>query len=137
MVPIWRMPTSKRLGFANNPGMAGQRWNRVRDLLRYRYPLKFDFCRMTLDELTSMVQRMIQNDREEPGLYRPLVAIGHTKDLSEPRIVDDFICFLRANGIGIATFSNIYPRLVADVRREHEQCAREYSNAAGRAPAEE
>jgi hypothetical protein len=125
MVPFWRMATPKRLGFRNNFGVAGQKFprkklNRLLDLLRFGYPLKFDFCRMTLAELTSMVGRIIQRDRQEPALYRPLVAIGHTKDLTDPQIVDEFLGFLRANGIGVATFATTYPKLVAEVRRQHE-----------------
>lgn len=130
MVPLWRMPTSKRLGFKNDLGKAGQRWNRMRDFLRFRYPLKFDFCRMTLDELISMMERMIQKDRKEPTLYRPLIAIGHTKDLTEPQIVDDFLCFLRTRGIPITTFGNIYPKLVAQVSCRHDLGAGRYSSRA-------
>lgn len=128
MVPLWRMPTSKRLGFGNNLGVAGQRWNRVRDFLRFRYPLKFDFCRMTLDELTSMMGRMIERDRKNPAVYRPLVAIGHTKDLTEPQIVHDFLHFLHTNGISVVTFADIYPKLAAEVFRKRDVCTGEYAN---------
>jgi hypothetical protein len=115
MVPVWKMPTKKRLGMGNGIGMAGQsgqdKLNRAVDLLRWRYPLKLDFCRMTVDELTSMVGRVIQEDRKDPSIYRPLVAIGHTKDLVDPQTVDTFLSFLRTNGIPISTFEAIYPKL--------------------------
>jgi len=136
MVPPWRMPCSKRLGIGNNLGYAGQRWNRMRDFLRFQYPLKFDFCRMTLDQLTSMMRRIIEKDREEPAVYRPLVAIGHTKDLPEPQVVDDFLCFLRANRIGVATFASVYPKLLTELGRAHELSTGQYSSvtAFGRRP---
>jgi|SRR5712692_3953071 len=116
MVPFWKMPTSKRMSFGNSFDVAGrsagQKVNRALDFLRFRYPLKFDFCRMTLNELTSMVDRVVQEDQEEPALYRPLVAIGHTKDFTDPQTVDQFLSFLRAKGIAVSTFETIYPRLL-------------------------
>src|ERR1019366_4450663 len=103
MVPPWKMATCKRMNFSGNVGASGQtsrrRLNRVLDFLRFRYPLKFDFCRMTLGELTSMIGRGIREDRQDPGSYRPLVAIGHTKDLTDLNTVDAFLAFLSANGI--------------------------------------
>ncbi|MGH9326672.1 MAG: hypothetical protein ACRD2B_08325 [Terriglobia bacterium] len=120
MVPFWRMPTSKRLrmsnGFGTGAPTAQQRVNRVRDLVRARYPLKLDFCRMTLKELTSMLDGIVSEDRAEPGLYRPVVAIGHTKDLTEPAIVDAFLSFLRANAIPSCTFEAVYSRLRTESR---------------------
>jgi hypothetical protein len=121
MVPFWKMPTSKRLSFNNPLGMSGRstknKINRVLDLLRFLYPLKLDFCRMTLAELTSMVDRVIREDRKDPRSYRPLVAIGHTKDLSDPQTVDAFLSFLRENGIAISTFKDIYPKLLVQADR--------------------
>src|ERR1019366_745988 len=118
MVPFWRMPTSKRLGFSNGFGIAGQRarqkLNRALDFMRFRYPLKLDFCRMTLNELTSMVNRLIQEDREEPALYRPVVAIGHTKDLTDAQTVDAFLSFLRTKEIPVSTFEHVYPKLLPE-----------------------
>jgi hypothetical protein len=115
MVPFWKMRTSKRMSFGNGLGIAGQsaqrKWNRARDLLRFRYPLKLDFCRMTMDELTAMVGRVLEEDQRDPETYRPLVSIGHTKDLSDPQTVDDFLGFLKAKGIGVSTFERSYSRL--------------------------
>jgi len=116
MVPLWRMSTSKRMSFSNNVGMSGQsagrKFNRALDFLRFRYPLKFDFCRMTLDELTSMVDRESRKDREDPASYKPLVAIGHSKDLTDLETVDAFLSYLAAKGIGVSTFESLYSRLL-------------------------
>jgi hypothetical protein len=116
MVPSWRMVTTKRLGFSNSVGMAGRstghKWNRLLDFARFRYPLKLDFCRMSLDELTSMVERVIRHDQKKPDLYKPIVAIGHTKDLADPKTVDAFLSFLRAKGIAVTTFEGIKPKLL-------------------------
>jgi hypothetical protein len=115
MVPSWRMATPKRMRYGKNAGIAGQstsrKVNRALDFLRFRYPLKFDFCRMTLDEMTSMVERAIREDAKDPTVYRPLVAIGHTKDLTDFQAVDAFLAFLRSKGIAVCTFPDIYPKV--------------------------
>ena len=84
MVPSWRMFTARRMALRGNVGgagcRAGGRLDRVRDFARLTYPLKLDFCRMTLSEFTGMVDRVIAEDRQNPAELRPLVAIGHTKD---------------------------------------------------------
>jgi hypothetical protein len=116
MVPFWKMFTSKRMGFKNQFGMAGrstkQKLIRSLDFLRFGYPLKLDFCRMTLAELTAMTDRIIREDREEADSFRPIVGIGHTKDLTDFDTVDSFLSYLRTNQIAVSTFADIYPKLV-------------------------
>lgn len=115
MVFPWKLATSKRLSFSNGNGTAGRRArhkvNRALDLLRLRYPVKLDFCRMTLIELTTMMERVIRQDRRCPDLYTPIVAIGHTKDLTDPRTVGEFLAFLHQNKIPVSTFNEAYPKL--------------------------
>ncbi|MGC2196213.1 MAG: hypothetical protein WA628_16190 [Terriglobales bacterium] len=115
----WRMATSKRLRL-NHGGRAGgqstrQRVNGALDLLRYRYPLKLDFCRMTLAELVSMTSRIIQEDRRQPEVYKPIVAIGHTKDLRDMQTVSDFLTFLHVQKIPVTTFDSIYSKLAQEM----------------------
>jgi hypothetical protein len=118
MVPFWKMATSKRMGFNDGLGMGGQspreKFNRALDLMRFLYPLKLDFCRMTLKELTSTLDRIVREDELEPSVYRPVVAIGHTKDLTDPQTVDDFLSFLRANHIDVATFETAHSNLLQE-----------------------
>ena len=117
MVPLWKMRTSKRMAFNRRSGgggttqSTGRRLNRLRDFLRFRYPLKCDFCRMTLNELTSMMDGIIRQDRKDPDTLRPVVAIGHTKDLVDLDTVANFLSYLKANKIPVSTFADIYPRL--------------------------
>ena len=120
MVPVWRMSTSKRMAFNRRkapaspmapPKDAATKWNRMRDFMRWRYPLKLDFCRMTMDELVAMTGRIIQADRADPATYRPIVAIGHTKDLTDPHTVDEFLSFLGASGIPVVTFKDVIGKL--------------------------
>lgn len=116
MVPFWKMPTSKRMSFTNRFGATDQssrqKLTRAFDFLRFLYPLKLDFCRMTLNEMTSMLERVIREDREDPESYKPIVAIGHTKDLTDFSTIDAFLVYLHRKKINICTFETNYPRLV-------------------------
>ncbi len=117
MVPFWRMATAKRLSMKGGAGAkrrrqsVSERWSRISDRMRFRYPLKLDFCRMTLNELTSMMDGVIREDEKDPETFRPVVAIGHTKDLTDFDTVESFLAFLKAKRIPITTFSDIYPVL--------------------------
>jgi peptidoglycan/xylan/chitin deacetylase (PgdA/CDA1 family) len=117
MVPSWQMLTSKRLSFSGNVGMSGKssgsKVQRALDFMRFKYPLKLDFCRMTLKELTSMMDRVIKQDRRDSAVYKPIVLIGHTKDLTDLPTVDSFLSFLKENGVRVATFGDVYPKLVS------------------------
>ena len=70
MVPFWQMITAKRVGLQRKAnagaGTVKSRFNRVLDLLRFRQPLKFDFCRMTLDELVNMMEALAQGRPTQP-----------------------------------------------------------------------
>ncbi len=119
MVPIWNMATSKRLSLqrkfslsASSGSSKNGKIGRIRDFLRFRYPLKLDFCRMTLPELRRMVEKVIKEDEKAPNTFRPLVAIGHTKDLVDFETVDSFLSYLTKKQIPISTFKDIYPKCV-------------------------
>jgi hypothetical protein len=116
MVPLWKMLTKKRLGLQQK-GFSGthnknRRLDRYLDYLRFRYPLKFDFCRMTIAELTSTIERVIREDQRFPTSYKPLVAIGHTKDLTDFKTVELFLSYLSRNGIAVSTFQKVYEKCV-------------------------
>ena len=112
MVPFWRMFTTKRMALqqkaASRPRALSQRLHRLLDLLRFRQPLKFDFCRMTLDELVSVVEDAIGEDHASPKAYKPIVAIGHTKDLVDFAAVETFLSYLEKRNIPICTFPRAY-----------------------------
>jgi hypothetical protein len=112
MVPFWEMATAKRVGLqqkgTSSRRTAQQRLYRLLDMARYRHPLKFDFCRMTIKELTRMVDAVILENQQDPTPYRPLVAIGHTKDLTDLGTVETFLSFLQKNRIATTTFERIY-----------------------------
>jgi len=114
MVPPWKMATSKRMGMGTGGGTRSslpKKLKRAMDLLRFRYPLKFDFCRMTFPELASMMGRVILQDRQDPDTLKPIVAIGHSKDLNDIETVDAFLSFLREQNIPVVTFENIFTKV--------------------------
>lgn len=116
MVPFWRMLTGKRVGLQRKTQTAISRtptatakspkgMERYLDYMRFRYPLKFDFCRMTLAEMTAMTEKVIAEDRKSPGEFKPMVAIGHTKDLVDFDTVEAFLRWLRQRKIAVLTLS--------------------------------
>lgn len=112
MVPPWRMATKKRLGLqATSKENLKNKINRILNSVRPLQPLKLDFCRMTIEELTRMVNSLIKNDLETPNAYKPVAAIGHTKDLVDFKTVDTFLRYLVHKQIKISTFEEIYDQL--------------------------
>jgi hypothetical protein len=112
MVPTWKMFTTKRIGLQQKVPSVSQNskngFYRIMDFLRFRYPLKLDFCRMTLKELTRMVDIIIREDQQDPASFRPIVAIGHTKDLVDFETVESFLAYLNEKRIRVCTFTEIY-----------------------------
>lgn len=112
MVPFWKMVTTKRIGLQQKriSGSRGsnKRLSRLLDLIRFRYPLKFDFCRMTINELTDFVDKVIHEDQKAPKTFKPIVAIGHTKDLVDFETVEKFLDYLQRKGIPVSTFKEVF-----------------------------
>jgi hypothetical protein len=67
---------------------------------------------MTIDELTRMMDKVIENDRETPTVLKPLVAIGHTKELVDFETIERFLSYLKSHGIATSTFDDIYRKCV-------------------------
>ena len=113
-VPFWKMVTGKRLGLQRQSSTGTktviQKRYRLLDRARFWYPLKFDFCRMTLKELTGIVDTVLREDQQDPTSLRPLVAIGHTKDLVDFKTVELFLSYLDKKGIPVTTFDEIYDK---------------------------
>jgi hypothetical protein len=84
---------------------------RLSDLLRFRHPVKFDFCRLTIKDLIQMLSREIKKDKKDPRSYRPIVAIGHTKDLTDFKTVEYLLSYLRSEGVKVSSFRDAYGRI--------------------------
>jgi Fe-S oxidoreductase len=65
---------------------------------------------MTISELTDMMDEIVLEDRKDPALFRPIVAIGHTKDLGDLETVESFLSYLKEKGIAVTTFGGAYLR---------------------------
>jgi len=114
MVPIWKLLTAKRIGLQRKGSTKSQtgkeRLSRFLDFIRLRQPLKFDFCRMTINEMLYILDKEIREDQENPASFRPIIAIGHTKDLIDIKTIETLLSYLRKKGILITTFIDIYKR---------------------------
>jgi hypothetical protein len=111
MVRTWKLITQKRMRLEQKAVSTGRSRRalvtRLFDL-RLDRPLKLDFCSMTAAEMTAMLDRVVAEDRRDPTTYRPIVAIGHTKDLVDFAAVEATLDYLRSRNIRIATFADAY-----------------------------
>ncbi len=110
LVPLWQMLGRKRLKLQSKTRSASQGSplpHHLRDFLRFRYPRKLDFCRMTFDEMREAVEGVLEEKQVRPGESSPLVAIGHSKDFVDSEAVRRFLAFLEKRGIPVTTFSRL------------------------------
>ncbi len=116
MVPFWQMVTQKRFfiekGYERYHQSKKGRWRKIKDYFNLKYPKKLDFCRLTERELKEMIEFIIKTDCKSPSVYKPIVAIGHTKDLRDINAVEYLLNFLRDYKIPVTTFSRIYMRMI-------------------------
>lgn len=120
MVPSWKMLTNKRVALQKRatPVPAGEAsiftMKRYMDYVRLKHPLKLDFCRMTRNEMATVLDTIISDDRADPASLKPVVAIGHTKDLFDYDAVKYFLSYAMSNGIEISTFEEIYEKALKE-----------------------
>lgn len=109
MVPFWRMATAKRMRLQRHGGGgagAADPCPRSRlDRLRWRYPLKLDYCRMTAREFAGTMDAVRRRDEVDTTAYRPIVAIGHTKDFEDEGATATMLEYLRRHGIATSMLS--------------------------------
>ena len=109
MVPFWKLITAKRLALQHKAASSTRTlrdWlDHLLDLMRFRQPRKFDFCRMTLDELVLMMTALTNEDLRSPEVSKPIVAIGHTKDLVDFRTIESFLLYLSEKQIAVSTLA--------------------------------
>jgi hypothetical protein len=132
MVPTWKMLTAKRIRLQRQSPVRSQtgkeRLFRILDFLRLCHPIKIDFCRMTINELRLMLDVEMHKDLEDPSIYRPLVAIGHTKELMDYEAVEFLLDYLRSKDVKISGFREVYHKIQlldenAQERTQHESGA--------------
>ena len=119
MAPSWALLTPKRMLLERKAAAAansrGRLVSRLREAARVWRPMKFDYCALTREEMKGMIDRVLLDDRTDPSTYRPLVAIGHTKDLFDDEAVRFLLDYLRKHEIPVRTFAEVYDRCVTAV----------------------
>jgi len=113
MVPFWQMLGRKRLKLQKKTRSSKDRTplpHDLRDLLRFRYPRKLDFCRMTFDEMRQTVETVLNRRPSGADERSIIVAIGHSKDFIEPEATRRFLAFLEERSIPVTTFAQLLTR---------------------------
>ena len=115
MVPSWTVMKSKRVGlqkkdFGMNQSIT-KKLLRLMDFARIKHPLKMDFCNTTSDKLLEMIDELIEEDQKTPDQFKPIVLIGHTKDLVDFETVEYLLSYLDQNKIKVSTFEEIYENI--------------------------
>jgi hypothetical protein len=122
MIYAWRMLSPKRVllqkkGISMAGGTRKKDLSRLLDFLRLKQPIKLDYCRMTFSELVRMTEKIVQEDLKSKGQYKPIVAIGHTKELEDYKTIDKYLCYLIKKNINITSFSEVYRRCREEMGR--------------------
>jgi hypothetical protein len=110
LVPFWQMIRRKRLKLqskSNNASQGSPLPHQWRDLVRFLYPRKLDFCRMTFEEMRDTTMSALKKTRKRQEERAILVAIGHSKDFVDSDSVRRFLAFLREQAINVTTFSQL------------------------------
>jgi len=111
MVPFWQMLGRKRLKLHSkmrNGSRGAEMPRRSRDFLRFRYPRKLDFCRMTFEEMCDTLETISEERGIRPDERVPVVAIGHSKDFLDSDALRHFLTLLQQRGIAVTTFSRMF-----------------------------
>jgi len=117
LVPFWEMLSRKRLEIEKKGQEECKKtglFSRLKNHLSLKYPKKLDFCRLTKTEIDKMLKEIIALDQESPSIFKPIVAIGHTKDLKDIDTADYFLSVLKESGLKVTTFRSIYGKLISD-----------------------
>ena len=89
-------------------------FSKLKNHLGLKYPKKLDFCRLTKTEIDEMLKEIWAVDRKSPSVLKPIVAIGHTKDLKDIDTVDYFLSILNESGVKVTTCRSICEKLIND-----------------------
>ena len=74
--------------------------------IRFKYPQKFDFTKMTFTELRNMLDNLIMIDSASKDILRPVVLIGHSKNLIDSHTIEKFLKYVKNKKIEITTFKD-------------------------------
>lgn len=115
MLPIWKVLNGKRFNIekkaANSGSLTEIFKKRLLDVLNFRFPVKFDLCRLSYNELISFAEELINLDAQSPELYKPIVLIGHTKDNPDFDIITRFLDFLDKKNIKCSSYNETLKKI--------------------------
>lgn len=110
-VPFWKMLSTKRkkifLESEKHSSVVHTKFNKIRDKLRFFYPQKFDISKMTLKELIKSLDYVLKIDLKTPEIMKPIVIIGHTKNLMDFETINKFFAEVNERELKICTFNNV------------------------------
>ncbi len=110
LVPFWQMLGGKRLKLQKKAHSAGNGIplpHRMRDFLRFRYPRKLDFCRMSFEEMREAIEGVLEEGQEGGEERKLVVAIGHSKDFVDSDAIWRFLAYLQERSVSVTTFSHL------------------------------
>jgi len=73
-----------------------------------RYPIKYDFCKLSANDMIRWLQRVIKYDQEEGDSFgTPVVMLGHSKDYWNDRNLEKFLRYIDKDQKGKVRFSTL------------------------------
>ncbi len=112
MVPIWKAFSARRVRQKLQP-RPGHRTaekgvtRRPIDYLRPTYPVKLDYCSMGSREILGVLGDLQRTDSQDSGSVKPIVLIGHSKELVDLTAIANVLAFARDTGIAVTTFRDV------------------------------
>lgn len=114
-VPFWKSISKNKLNaLKGNNGTKICTFKRVYkffDKLSFFYPLKLDFTKMSFNELSEGILKIINEDKKSPEIYKPITLIGHSKNLIQFNAVEKLLKFISEKKINVSLFKEIIPKL--------------------------
>lgn len=112
MVPFWKMLNRLFSKYrTNQPVNVKQKQDRYGDFRRFTYPRKLDYCKLSFKVLKRTIEKLRQKDREDSTSFKPIVSIGHSKDLVDFETIRRFLDYLLESGIKVTDFRRISEKI--------------------------
>jgi hypothetical protein len=67
---------------------------------------------MSFIEMKKIIDSLFAEDILTPGTYKPIVLIGHTKELRDFNSIKQTLDYLKEKNAKVLTFREILPRLI-------------------------
>jgi len=114
MVYLWQMYSKKRknihLSMRQRKGIKYKLLTKL-DNIRLKYPQKLDFTKMTFNELRKTIDNLISIDNKTIEIIKPVVLIGHSKNLFDFDTIKKLLNYIMHKQIPIITFSEFLEQI--------------------------